>query len=225
MQKVTYVLLQRHANSYWQTERDDEIRSGLSLYIVISVRHKKTYSFIVVSPAKRRRRPVTICSFSNGKEPLPGLKNMMSKLAQQDKLVPPMSPGIQHHTTPTQPLSRLPSNTPLRPVTPDITLAVPPPPVPPKPNVVRTDQMYDDYQQKNPWQAVPNNNNNSQRQAMWYVANIYIYINRLTFSFLGDLPWLVSLIIITLVIHPIHLTHKIMHFIHLTTNLTIHNNT
>lgn len=148
MQKVTYVLLQRHANSYWQTERDDEIRS-------------------VVSPAKRRRRPVTICSFSNGKEPLPGLKNMMSKLAQQDKLVPPMSPGIQHHTTPTQPLSRLPSNTPLRPVTPDITLAVPPPPVPPKPNVVRTDQMYDDYQQKNPWQAVPNNNNNSQRQAMW----------------------------------------------------------
>lgn len=28
MQKVTYVLLQRHANSYWQTERDDDIRSG-----------------------------------------------------------------------------------------------------------------------------------------------------------------------------------------------------
>lgn len=28
MQKVTYVLLQRHANNYWQTERDDDIRTG-----------------------------------------------------------------------------------------------------------------------------------------------------------------------------------------------------
>ncbi|KAG1351972.1 hypothetical protein G6F62_002832 [Rhizopus arrhizus] len=153
MQKVTYVLLQRHANSYWQTERDDDIRS-------------------VVSPAKRRRRPITICAFSNGKESLPGLKDMMSRLAQQDKLVPPMSPGIQHHTTPTQPLSRLPSNTPLRPVTPDkdgesfthTTLSIPPP-VPPKPNVIRTDQLFDDHHQKSPWQFVPNNLRH--QQTMW----------------------------------------------------------
>lgn len=31
MQKVTYVLLQRHANNYWQTERDDDTRSGTYL--------------------------------------------------------------------------------------------------------------------------------------------------------------------------------------------------
>ena len=30
MQKVTYVLLQRPANNYWQTERDDDIRTGKS---------------------------------------------------------------------------------------------------------------------------------------------------------------------------------------------------
>ena len=28
MQKVTYVLLQRHANNYWQIDRDDDIRSS-----------------------------------------------------------------------------------------------------------------------------------------------------------------------------------------------------
>lgn len=37
MQKVTYVLLQRHANSYWQTERDEDIRSGRAVDFHISV--------------------------------------------------------------------------------------------------------------------------------------------------------------------------------------------
>lgn len=179
MQKVTYVLLQRHANSYWQTERDDDIRSGF--YTNVEMKNKKRSLYfikLVVSPAKRRRRPITICAFSNGKESLPGLKDMMSRLAQQDKLVPPMSPGIQHHTTPTQPLSRLPSNTPLRPVTPDkdgesfthTTLSIPPP-VPPKPNVIRTDQLFDDHHQKSPWQFVPNNLRH--QQTMWYIFIFY----------------------------------------------------
>ncbi|KAI9320227.1 kinase-like domain-containing protein [Dichotomocladium elegans] len=35
MQKVTYVLLQRHANNYWQTERDDDIRPGNDLFLHI----------------------------------------------------------------------------------------------------------------------------------------------------------------------------------------------
>ncbi|CEG67504.1 Putative CAMK/CAMKL protein kinase [Rhizopus microsporus] len=161
MQKVTYVLLQRHANSYWQIDRDDEIRS-------------------VASPAKRRRRPITICAFSNSKDSFPGLKGMMTKLAQE-KLVPPMSPGIQHHSTPSQ--SRPTSHTSLRPVisetdnvsavnsasshvsatTTTTTTLAPPPPVPPKPTVIRTDRVYEDYQQKSPWQFAPNSSSNSNQ--------------------------------------------------------------
>ncbi|KAI9275312.1 kinase-like domain-containing protein [Sporodiniella umbellata] len=127
MQKVTYVLLQRHANSYWQTERDDDIRS-------------------VASPAKRRRRPVTICAFPNGKEPLPGFKNMMSKLAQQDKS---LSPSTQRRAP--QPLARLTtSRTPERGI--PVSPSPPPPPVPPKPNVVRMDHMYDPSSlNRQPW--------------------------------------------------------------------------
>jgi hypothetical protein len=34
MQKVTYVLLQRHANSYWQTERDDDTSTGKKKAII-----------------------------------------------------------------------------------------------------------------------------------------------------------------------------------------------
>ncbi|KAI9028167.1 kinase-like domain-containing protein [Phycomyces nitens] len=42
MQKVTYVLLQRHAVNYWQTERDDDLRT--SKYITIS-KYINSYHF------------------------------------------------------------------------------------------------------------------------------------------------------------------------------------
>ncbi|ORX51587.1 Pkinase-domain-containing protein, partial [Hesseltinella vesiculosa] len=82
MQKVTYVLLQRHANDYWQKVHDDEIRAGNN-------RPKKTCcsspaSFLVTSPAKRRR-PATICTvIPSRKEPLVGLNEMVMKIAEAD---------------------------------------------------------------------------------------------------------------------------------------------
>ncbi|KAL9556857.1 hypothetical protein MBANPS3_001679 [Mucor bainieri] len=136
MQKVTYVLLQRHANSYWQTERDDDIRS-------------------VASPAKRRR-PATICAVSEGKEPFPGLNEMMSKLAEREKTsnAPPMTPGIQHHNAAApkalqQPPSRPTSTATLKSAVPPVEAVQDtlPPPVPPKPIVIRADQIYSEHQQ------------------------------------------------------------------------------
>lgn len=145
---------------------------------------------LVASPAKRRRRPITICAFSNSKDPFPGLKGMMTKLAQ-DKLVPPMSPGIQHHSTPSQ--SRPASHTSLRPVisetdnvsevnsasshvsvtTTATTTLAPPPPVPPKPTVIRTDRVYEDYQQKSPWQFASNNSSNSNQLHTSNIGLVY----------------------------------------------------
>ncbi|RCH77812.1 hypothetical protein CU097_000097, partial [Rhizopus azygosporus] len=92
-----------------------------------------------------------------------------------------MSPGIQHHSTPSQ--SRPASHTSLRPVisetdnvsevnsasshvsvtTTATTTLAPPPPVPPKPTVIRTDRVYEDYQQKSPWQFASNNSSNSNQ--------------------------------------------------------------
>lgn len=150
MQKVTYVLLQRHANSYWQTERDDDIRSGTVRAMRPSSDANKTA--IVASPAKRRR-PATICAVSEGKEPFPGLNEMMSKLAERENTsnTPPTKPGIQHHNAAPKPLSRPTSNATLKPVVPPVeamedTL---PPPVPPKPIVIRADQIYNEHPQ---WQ-------------------------------------------------------------------------
>ncbi|KAI8968159.1 kinase-like domain-containing protein [Mycotypha africana] len=54
MQKVAYVLLQRHAINQLQKE--------------------------VVSPSKRRRRPATVCVVSDKSSPLSGLDHMVSKL-------------------------------------------------------------------------------------------------------------------------------------------------
>ncbi|KAI9263577.1 kinase-like domain-containing protein [Helicostylum pulchrum] len=143
MQKVTYVLLQRHANSYWQTERDDDSRS-------------------LASPAKRRR-PATICAVSEGKEPFPGLNEMMSKLADREKNAPHMTPGIQHHAVSQSSATRHPTNTNLKPVIPDKEgLDDSPPPVPPKPIVIRSDQMLDLNQQR--WQFTPVQ---QRRQSMW----------------------------------------------------------
>lgn len=168
MQKVTYVLLQRHANSYWQTERDEDIRS-------------------VTSPAKRRR-PATICAVSEGKEPFPGLNEMMSKLAERERTsdVSNITPGIQHHPLPTQTsASRPPSNATLRPVIPEREIMINhhhnttnnatlttttkdenPPPVPPKPIVIRADQMLNSNSQQ--WQFTPVQ---QRRQTLWHSPN------------------------------------------------------
>lgn len=110
----------------------------------------------MASPAKRRR-PATICAVSEGKEPFPGLNEMMSKLAEREKTsnAPPMTPGIQHHNAGPkalqQPLSRPPSNATSKPVVSPIDAVEDtlPPPVPPKPIVIRADQIYSDNQQ---WQ-------------------------------------------------------------------------
>jgi hypothetical protein len=171
MQKVTYVLLQRHANSYWQTERDDDNRSGILLKTIYLKNLSTDTGFftIVASPAKRRR-PATICAVSDGgKEPFPGLNEMMSKLADREKMTT-TPPGIQpHHHQ--QALSR-PNSTLWPIITPaqqrennithgpnnntfntglattfntaiDIVNDDNPPPVPPKPIVIRSDQMFD----------------------------------------------------------------------------------
>lgn len=184
MQKVTYVLLQRHANSYWQTERDEEIRSGrlFHFHIFVSIAIINVHLPSVTSPAKRRR-PATICAVSEGKEPFPGLNEMMSKLAEREKTsdVSNITPGIQHHPLPTQTsVSRPPSNATLRPVIPEREITINhhhsttnnttlttikdenPPPVPPKPIVIRADQMLDSNSQQ--WQFTPVQ---QRRQTLW----------------------------------------------------------
>ncbi|KAI8049145.1 kinase-like domain-containing protein [Gilbertella persicaria] len=140
MQKVTYVLLQRHANSYWQEERDDDIRS-------------------VSSPAKRRR-PATICAVSQGKEPFPGLNEMMAKLAEREKIsnAPQIVPGIQPQRL-TSPSS---SDATLKPTISSSEYDdSPPPPVPPKPIIIRADQV----QPQNQWQFTPVQ---QRRQSLWH---------------------------------------------------------
>lgn len=121
----------------------------------------------MASPAKRRR-PATICAVSNGIEPFSGLNDMMSKLAERERTsnAPHMTPGIQHHALPSQSLSRPPSNVTLKPVIPPIQLdEMTPPPVPPKPIVIRADQMYDQIAQpQNRWQFTPVQ---QRRQSMW----------------------------------------------------------
>lgn len=115
MQKVTYVLLQRHANNYWQTERDDDIRTGKGkkesckcvLLLLIHIHH------VAESPAKRRR-PATICSAAtttttSARDSLPGIDGMMHQIAGKERNVG------------------------------DVDL---PPPVPPKPIVIRADLIY-----------------------------------------------------------------------------------
>ncbi|CEP19895.1 hypothetical protein [Parasitella parasitica] len=147
MQKVTYVLLQRHANSYWQTERDDELRS-------------------VSSPVKRRR-PATICAVSEGKESFPGLNAMMSKLAEREKTLnaPRTTPGILHHdAAPNPSLQSIckPSSNAIKPAISTVLVEdSSPPPVPPKPIVIRADQIYNDHQQ---WQLT----SQQQQQQRWH---------------------------------------------------------
>lgn len=35
MQKVTYVLLQRHATNYWQVDRDDDVQKGITHVVCV----------------------------------------------------------------------------------------------------------------------------------------------------------------------------------------------
>ncbi|KAI9487825.1 MAG: kinase-like domain-containing protein [Benjaminiella poitrasii] len=134
MQKVTYVLLQRHATSYWQTERDDDLRS-------------------VTSPAKRRR-PATICAVPARKELYPGLDSMMSKLVECDKTPksPQLTPGIQHRASPSPLLSHNPRDTTLNSVVSPMDIDDLPPPLPPKSDTIRSDQATDI---QNQWTFTP----------------------------------------------------------------------
>ncbi|KAI8100107.1 kinase-like domain-containing protein, partial [Halteromyces radiatus] len=123
MQKVTYVLLQRYSTDYWQKAHDDEIRA-------------------VSSPAKRRR-PATICAVApSSKEPFTGLNEMMLKIAEQENTIPGSPPpGIQHNSD--QPHSdNNQTKASLQPILPDKeeeTQNDSPPPLPPKPKIIRAD--------------------------------------------------------------------------------------
>jgi hypothetical protein len=155
----------------------DQVKKSL----LIHKRYTTKLSLLVSSPAKRRR-PATICAVSEGKEPFPGLNEMMSKLAEREK-ISDVSPGIQHHTLPTQSSISRPSssNATLRPIiaekkapnhhTTTMNTTVTrnnedsPPPVPPKPIVIRADQMFDtQQQQQQQWQFTPVQ---QRRQTMW----------------------------------------------------------
>ncbi|KAI9497592.1 kinase-like domain-containing protein [Zychaea mexicana] len=171
MQKVTYVLLQRHANNYWQIDRDDDIRKcGTSRLVLISQ-----------SPAKRRR-PATICGVASSSGisskgvPLPGIDDMMHKIAAKKDIA---------KDKPTQPNPKQVVNIPGTPPQTssdrnvgDVDL---PPPVPPKPIVIRADLIYNQARAeasaslKSPraarkWPYTPVQ---QQRHDMWYVP-IYL---------------------------------------------------
>lgn len=166
----------------------------------------------MASPAKRRR-PATICAVSDGgKEAFPGLNEMMSKLADREKMtITP--PGIQPHPhshqqlpqqLQQQSLSRpnstlrpiiIPCHSPQQPQQQQLqepVTATPtdvisntttfntaidtmmqednPPPVPPKPIVIRADQVFDPTLSTPPppsiqhWQFTPVQ---QRRQTMW----------------------------------------------------------
>ncbi|KAI8388541.1 kinase-like domain-containing protein [Radiomyces spectabilis] len=129
MHKVTYVLLQRHANNYWQTERDDEIRS-------------------LTSPAKRRR-PATICGVASGKDSLPSIDGMMLHLAEKERKTPRVMQQVSEIQCSSQANLRdchqrdqnasTETDDPM-----DGLSAIPPPPLPPKPRVIRADLGHHD---------------------------------------------------------------------------------
>ncbi|KAI7901758.1 kinase-like domain-containing protein [Cokeromyces recurvatus] len=123
MQKVTYVLLQRHATSYWQQERDDDIRS-------------------VSSPAKRRR-PATICAVPNGKEIFLGLDHIMSNLGEQDKTPKSnqMAFNIHHKVSPPLALSQDSNSRALNSAASPMDIDDIPLPVRPKSVTIRTEKV------------------------------------------------------------------------------------
>ncbi|KAG0746192.1 hypothetical protein G6F26_001921 [Rhizopus arrhizus] len=98
MQKVTYALLQRHSSAYWLTERDTDAHSA-------------------VSPHKQHRRPITFCGFSNNKEPLPGLEEMVIRFYEQDNFMSPITSEIHDHYTYSQPSASSLIHTPMTSVT------------------------------------------------------------------------------------------------------------
>ncbi|KAG2224243.1 hypothetical protein INT45_000274 [Circinella minor] len=138
MQKVTYVLLQRHASNYWQIDRDEDIRSSDKL---------GQQTIIIESPAKRRR-PATICGVASGngvsnskEEPLPGIDDMMHKLVAEntgkikDNNNSKSSQIDIKRVDSSMSTSQGPSDRNVG----DVDL---PPPVPPKPIVIRADLIY-----------------------------------------------------------------------------------
>lgn len=104
--------------------------------------------FELASPAKRRR-PATICVAPN-KAPLPGLDDMMHKIAEKEEqstsFAAAMSPGPQRHSLQPQQFPRHNSPSHLQPIRTeekDAPEEDTPPPVPPKPIVIRGDLGYE----------------------------------------------------------------------------------
>ncbi|CAM0142436.1 unnamed protein product [Umbelopsis sp. WA50703] len=129
MQKVTYVLLQRRANKYWEVGNADD-------------------DSMPATPAKRRR-PVTICALGANKDSMPAIASVISSTSQhsvQSKTgssvsimdtnkAYPMPIPIKQEDIPDVPVDRN-----------DINMDLPPP-VPPKPIIIRADLIYDQIRQ------------------------------------------------------------------------------
>lgn len=75
-----------------------------------------TYN-IAVSPHKQHRRPITFCGFSNNKEPLPGLEEMVIRFYEQDNFMSPITSEIHDHYTYSQPSASSLIHTPMTSVT------------------------------------------------------------------------------------------------------------
>jgi hypothetical protein len=124
MQKVTYALLHRRANKFWETGHPED-------------------DLIPTTPTKRRR-PITICTAGINRSMLPGISSVMA-------LDPQNSEQSQAKTTPTfgstdadtqlqNTVNKLASiDTPMDGNDMDMDL---PPPVPPKPIIIRADLIY-----------------------------------------------------------------------------------
>ncbi|KAG2184797.1 hypothetical protein INT43_000710, partial [Umbelopsis isabellina] len=129
MQKVTYVLLQRRATKYWEVGNADDDSTP-------------------ATPAKRRR-PVTICALGANKDSMPAIASVISSTSQHsvqsktgssvsiidaNKTYPMLIPK-KHTDIPDMPVDRN-----------DINMELPPP-VPPKPIIIRADLIYNQIRQ------------------------------------------------------------------------------
>jgi len=129
MQKVTYVLLQRRANKYWEVGHPDD-------------------DIVPTTPAKRRR-PVTICAVGLNRNALPGIASVMASDSQN-------TASSQQSTTST--FGGIDTNRELKNTVKkfesidtsmdrnDIDMDLPPP-VPPKPIIIRADLIYNQIMQ------------------------------------------------------------------------------
>jgi hypothetical protein len=129
MQKVTYVLLQRRANKYWEIgQADDEI--------------------VPTTPAKRRR-PITICAVGSNRNTLPGIASVFASDSRSNAhtncnstpSLCPLDPDIQLKQSVNK-MDMLGSPTDGNDMDMDL-----PPPVPPKPIIIRADLIYNQIRQ------------------------------------------------------------------------------